>query len=58
MGPNAAGMGKATVPPPNAEGLHSDGTQQTVYHGRNHVGSAKDQTGPNVAGAPKSVNNV
>lgn len=50
-GPNAAGMGKATVPP-SVEGLHTDGTKGTLYGGRNFAGAEKNQNGPNAAGTP------
>lgn len=54
-GPNAAGMGKPTVPPADAEGLNSDGSKDTLYAGRNFAGAAKNQTGPNAAGIPRIV---
>lgn len=55
-GPNVAGGGRA---PGNGTGtVQSDATGPgTVYGGRHTAGEAKNQVGPNVAGAPRSVNN-
>ena len=56
-GANVAGGNRA---PGNATGsVQDDGTGPgTVYTGRNAAGVSKAQGGPNVAGAPRSVNNT
>jgi hypothetical protein len=59
-GPNAAGGGDApgdgsgsTTP----DGIHNLGVGPgTIYIGRNAAGVSRNQPGPNVAGAPRSVN--
>ena len=52
FGPNAAGMGKATVPDGADDG---NGARLTTYQGRNNIGHNRNQPGPNVAGAPKAI---
>lgn len=52
MGPNAAGMGKATVPSGADDG---NGARKTTYQGRNNAGESKNQIGPNAAGQPKRI---
>ncbi len=56
-GANVAGGGRG---PGNGTGtVQSDGTGPgTLYKGRHNAGENKAQTGPNVAGAPRSVNNT
>jgi hypothetical protein len=64
-GANVAGGGRAASPNTNNVGgtTPDTGTQYsgagpgTVYVGRNAAGVSKNQPGPNVAGAPRSVNN-
>jgi hypothetical protein len=61
-GPNAAGMGKPTIPDPTLSissagtlaGEDKYGTHQTLFMGRNSPGATRNSVGPNVAGAPKS----
>lgn len=60
-GPNAAGMGKPTVPDPTLvisvggtlAGEDQYGTHQTLFMGRNGAGTTRASGGPNVAGAPR-----
>lgn len=51
-GPNAAGMGKATIPDAADDGK---GARYTTYQGRNNPGHAKDQIGPSAAGQPTKI---
>jgi len=53
-GPNAAGMGKATIPDDTGTaGTENTGMQDTIFIGRNAAGVTRNSVGPNVAGAPK-----
>lgn len=52
MGPNAAGMGKATIPDVADD---SNGARATTYQGRNNIGENKNQIGPNAAGQPTRI---
>lgn len=52
-GPNAAGMGKATVPPVQA-GADSSGMHDTIWNGRHMIGEVKGSpnVGRNALGQP------
>lgn len=52
-GPNAAGMGKTTIPDDSLNGTENTGMKDTLFIGRNAAGVTRNSTGPNVAGAPK-----
>lgn len=53
-GPNAAGMGKATIPHDTQNvGTETTGMHDTIFIGRNAAGVTRNSSGPNVAGAPK-----
>jgi len=65
-GPNAAGCGRASSQAtlqsgaPSRVGLDTDGVQQNSHlrNGFSSAGVARNNTGPNVAGAPRSSQNT
>lgn len=60
-GPNAAGTGRRTSPPPTVNtGMASDTTEvnSEIRHGQGVAGALKNNTGPNVAGNQRGINSV
>lgn len=58
-GPNAAGTGRITSPPPTTNTGQAADTSRVnsdIRYGFSCAGAAKNNVGPNVAGAPRSIN--